>query len=84
MLMRSVCSAGLLLLASGCSTMPCVAPTAAAPIPATLLLPCPPLFPLLEGTFPEVSANLVRSAGMYYECKSRHADLIEAIKKRQP
>lgn len=72
-----------LLLVSACSTTPSRV-VSRPPVPPSLLLPCPPLpYQAKAGNLPELGALVIVTAGSYYECKSKHDDLITAVKARE-
>lgn len=50
-----------------------------APLPASLLTPCPPLPELTDGTGEAVLTSLIDVSHSYYDCKDKHAALVNAV-----
>lgn len=51
-----------------------------SPLPPSLLTECPLLTPLPDGTRAAVARKLVEVAESYYDCRSKHRALVEAVK----
>lgn len=50
-----------------------------APIDASMTAPCPELKPLASGTGKAVLNKLVEVSKAYYDCRSRHRRLADAV-----
>lgn len=71
------------LLIPGCGTTSILCSVEKPPIPANLKEPCPIVPPLQAGTFPEITAALVVTAGVLNECRERHRALVDAVRARE-
>lgn len=63
---------------TGCAT-PTPPSEERAPIPANLTVECPALDPLKDATGASVLRKLIEVSRLYYECRSRHKRLVEAV-----
>lgn len=74
-----MCIAIVVLMLTACESLTKHSP-ATAPVPASLLQPCPPLTPL-EGMTGEIMLKkIIEVSHLYYDCADGKEKLIDAVK----